>query len=64
MVFKGEACIYQAKTNKEFNLALKQAEIIQKDKLCYIEIFADKMDLPKLAKNMFSSKALKKEEQK
>ena len=64
LVFKGEACIYQAKTNKEFNLALKQAETMQKDKLCYIEIFADKMDLPKLAKNMFSSKALKKEEQK
>lgn len=50
LVFKGESWISQAKTNREFDIALKEAKKMQKEKLCYIEIFTDKMDVPKLAK--------------
>jgi len=47
-VFDGDAWVTQARTNKEFDEALKQAEKEQKNKLCYIEIFTDPMDLPKI----------------
>lgn len=47
-VFKGDVWITQAKTNLEFDNALKQAEIEQKTRMCYIEIFTGQMDLPNL----------------
>jgi indolepyruvate decarboxylase len=47
-VFEGDAWVAQARTTKEFDEALKQAETEQKSKMCYIEIFTDKMDLPNL----------------
>lgn len=47
-VFEGEFWATQARTNKEFDEALKQAAKEQKNKLCYIEIFTEKMDLPNL----------------
>lgn len=56
-VFDGDAWVAQARTAKEFDEALKQAEIEQKSKLCYIEMFTDVMDLPeltdKIINNMF-----------
>ena len=54
-VFEGEAWVVQAKTNKEFDEALKQAEIEQKSKMCYIEIFTDKMDLPELTQKIIDN---------
>lgn len=51
-VFDGEAWAAQARTTKEFDEALKQAEIEQKTKLCYIEMFTDKMDLPELTQKI------------
>lgn len=55
-VFEGDTWIAQAKTNIEFDSVLKQAEIEQKSKLCYIEIFTDKLDVPflttKIIENM------------
>lgn len=45
-VFEGDVWIAQARTNIEFDEVLKQAEIKQKSKMCYIEIFTDKMDIP------------------
>lgn len=47
-VFKGDVWVTQAKTNLEFDKALKQAEIEQKSRMCYIEIFTGQMDLPNL----------------
>lgn len=47
-VFEGDVWIGQARTNLEFDNILKQAEIEQKSKMCYIEIFTEKMDLPNL----------------
>lgn len=47
-VFEGDVWITQAKTNLEFDKALKQAEIEQQSKMCYIEIFTEKLDLPDL----------------
>lgn len=47
-VFKGDVWVTQAKTNLEFDNALKQAEIEQKSRMCYIEIFTGQMDLPNL----------------
>lgn len=52
-VFEGDVWTAQAKTEAEFDEALKQAEEYQKTKFCYIEIFADKMDLPELAEKIF-----------
>jgi len=43
-VFAGDVWISQASTDKEFDTVLKLAE--QQDKMCYIEVFAEKMDLP------------------
>jgi len=51
-VFEGEAWVAQAKTNKEFDEVLKQAKIEQKSKLCYIEMFTDKLDLPFLTEKL------------
>lgn len=45
-VFEGDVWIAQAKTNLEFDIVLKQAEIEQKSRMCYIELFTDKMDIP------------------
>lgn len=47
-VFEGDVWVAQAKTNKEFDEALKQAEIEQQSRMCYIEIFTEKLDLPGL----------------
>lgn len=47
-VFKGDVWVTQAKTNLEFDNALKQAQIEQKTRMCYIEIFTGQMDLPNL----------------
>lgn len=43
----------QAKTNKEFDDLLKLAETEQKTKMCYIEVFTDKLDIPEFAKIKF-----------
>ena len=61
LVFDGDVWIGQAKTNYEFNEVLLNAEIQQKEKLCYIEIFTDKMDLPKLTRMIIDNKLVKKE---
>lgn len=55
-VFKGDVWVTQARTNIEFDEALKQAAIEQKTRMCYIELFTAPMDLPnltaKIAKNI------------
>ena len=58
-IFKGKAWSVKAQTQKEFQDALKSAKEEQKDKLCYIEICTDKMDMPKLAEELIG-KALAK----
>lgn len=45
-VFDGDIWIAQAKTNKEFDNVLKQAEVEQQSRMCYIELFTEAMDLP------------------
>lgn len=47
-VFEGDVWVAQARTNIEFDNALKQVETEQKSRMCYIEIFIDKMDIPLL----------------
>lgn len=47
-VFQGDAWTAQAKTNKEFDEALNHAQVEQQTKMCYIEAFTDKMDMPLL----------------
>lgn len=58
-VFEGDFWAKQARTTKEFDEALKQAETEQKTKLCYIEMFTDVMDVPnltaKIIGNVFKS---------
>ncbi len=53
-VFEGDAWIAQARTKKEFDKVLKEAEKQQQNKLCYIEAFTDVMDLPDLTAKLFS----------
>ncbi len=45
-LFKGEYWSMQVRTNSELKDALIKAEKEQKEKLCYIELFTDKMDIP------------------
>jgi len=54
-VFEGDVWIAQARTDKEFDEVLNQAEIEQKSRLCYIEIFTGKMDLPELTQKVVES---------
>lgn len=54
-VFKGDVWITQARTNLEFDKALKQAAIEQKSRMCYLEIFTEKMDLPFLTQKIAES---------
>lgn len=51
-VFEGDVWVAQARTNAEFDQVLKQAEIEQKSRMCYIEIFTGKMDLPDLTRKI------------
>jgi len=48
-VFGGKAFAAQARTNGEFDIALKQAAEKQEDRLCLIEAITDKMDAPPIA---------------
>lgn len=54
-VFEGNVWISQARTNIELDKALKIAEIEQRSKLCYIELFTDKLDLPNLTAKIVES---------
>lgn len=54
-VFKGEVWTAQARTEREFDEVLKQAEIEQKSKMCYVELFTEKMDLPFLTAKIVES---------
>ncbi len=51
-VFRGDCFVAAAKTNKEFDEILKAVEIEQKERMCYIELFTDYLDIPQLAMNM------------
>lgn len=60
-VFEGDVWVAQARTEKEFDQALIQAEKEQKTKMCYIEIFTEKMDVPELTKKIIDNlKAVEK----
>lgn len=52
--FGGNIWTAQAKTNKELDEVLKQAELAHQDKLCYIEIFTDEMELPELTQKLYN----------
>ncbi len=54
-VFNGKSWTKKVETEQDLHNALKEAETEQKDKLCYIEICTDKMDMPKLAKDVIST---------
>lgn len=54
-VFEGDVWVAQARTNIEFDEVLKQAAIEQKSRMCYLEIFTEKMDLPFLTQKISES---------
>lgn len=54
-VFEGDVWVAQARTNLEFDNVLKQAEIEQKTRMCYIELFTEKLDLPFLTTKIVES---------
>lgn len=59
-VFEGDVWVAQARTNAEFDKVLKKAEVEQQSRMCYIELFTDKMDLPELtAKVVANLKGIK-----
>lgn len=47
-VFKGDCFVAQAKTDREFNEVLEKIE--KEDRMCYIELFTDYLDIPKLTR--------------
>lgn len=51
-LFKGEAWVAQARTEKEFDEVLAQVEAQNESKLCYIELFTEKMDAAPLTHNI------------
>lgn len=56
-VFSGNVWTSRAKTDKEFNTALKFAEI--QNTMCYIEVFTEEMDIPYITRKTIEK--LKKE---
>lgn len=54
-IFEGEAWVAQARTTRELDEALKQAETEQKSKMCYIEMFTEKMDIPRITQRIVDS---------
>ena len=48
-MFKGDCFCASASTNKEFDEILKAIEKEQKEKLCYIELKTDFLDIPYLS---------------
>lgn len=48
-VFKGDCFIAKVRTNKEFDEILHVVEKEQKNRMCYIELMLDYLDMPKLA---------------
>ena len=58
-VFNGKSWSIKVGTEQELHEALINAEQEQKDKLCYIEICTDKMDMPKLAQDLISKSLAK-----
>lgn len=57
-VFEGDVWVAQARTNIEFDEVLKQAATEQKSRMCYLELFTEKMDLPFLTQKI--AKSIKK----
>lgn len=51
-VFEGNYWCAQAKTEKELDEILEEAQEKQKKKMCYIELFTEKMDLPFLTQRI------------
>ncbi len=51
-VFKGECFTAKIKTNKEFDEILNVVEKEQKERMCYIELITDYLDIPSLAMNI------------
>lgn len=54
-VFDKECFTAQVKTNKDLENILNQVKEEQKTKLCYVEIFTDKLDYSKTATNLIKS---------
>lgn len=52
-IFEGDVWTTQAKTTFEFDKALRIAEIEQKARMCYIEIFTEPMDLPNMTAKIY-----------
>lgn len=55
-VFDGEVWTAQARTAGEFCEVLEQIKSIQKTKMCYVELFVDKMDVCELTRLALSGK--------
>ena len=53
-VFKGNYYSCQAKTKDELIKVLEKINTEQKNKLCYIELFTDKMDMPYLVRKIYN----------
>jgi len=54
-VFEGDCWVAQARTEVEFDQVLKQAEVEQETRMCYIEIFTAQMDLPELTAKLIET---------
>lgn len=50
--FGGNAYTARVNTNEELDKAIKEIEIQGKDKMCFVEINADKMDVPEIVHNV------------
>lgn len=54
-VFGGNYYSCSALSEKEFDNCLKEAELMNKKVMCYIEIFTEKLDVPKCVKNFMKA---------
>ncbi len=59
-VFGGDVWCKKARTDKEFDEALKEAEKENEKRMCYIEVFTDKTDIPFLMKDYINFRQNKK----
>lgn len=54
-VFEGESFVIQVRTDAEFDEALEKIKNEQNDKLCYVELFTEPMDLPVMTEKIFTN---------
>ncbi len=54
-LFNGDYCSFQVRSNQELKDVMLKIEQEQKNRMCYVELFTDKMDIPEISNTIISN---------